>query len=176
VSPAEPIAGFPPVSGPGAKVLILGSMPSEESLRRQQYYAHPRNGFWPIMMSLLGQPDDLDYSRRAQVLIEHHIALWDTLQSCVRGGSLDSAIVDDSIEINDFEAFFRQHPAVNHIFFNGRKSEQVYCQRVLPLLPEEFRQFARHLLPSTSPAMASLTREQKTRAWREVMDVLRGEG
>lgn len=142
----------------------------------QQYYAHPRNGFWPIMMTLLGQPDDLDYSRRAQVLVDHRIALWDTLQSCVRGGSLDSAIVDDSIETNDFETFYRQHPGITHVFFNGRKSEQVYCRRVLPLLPEKLQLLQRHLLPSTSPAMASLTRKQKIRAWSEVLDVLREEG
>lgn len=168
----EPISGFPPISGPNAKVLILGSMPSEESLRMQQYYAHPRNGFWPIMMNLLGQPADLDYTQRAQVLIKHRIALWDTLQTCVRGGSLDSAIVDDSIEINDFESFYRRHPGINHVFFNGRKSEQVYCKRVLPKLTERYRQLPRHSLPSTSPAMASLTREQKLCAWSKVLDTL----
>jgi len=150
-------------------------MPSEESLRMQQYYAHPRNGFWPIMMTLLGQPDDLDYAQRAQVLIKHRIALWDTLQTCVRGGSLDSAIVDDSIEINDFESFYHRHPDISHVFFNGRKSEQVYCQRVLPTLTERYRQLPRHALPSTSPAMASLNREQKIHAWSKVLAMLRAD-
>lgn len=141
----------------------------------RQYYARSRNGFWPIMMTLLGQPEDLDYAQRTKVLVSHRIALWDTLQTCVRGGSLDSAIVDDSIEINDFESFYRRHPDIGQVFFNGRKSEQVYCRRVLPTLTERYRQLPRHTLPSTSPAMASLTREQKLRAWSKVLDALRAD-
>ena len=162
LSPVQaPIQGFAPIEGGDAEVLILGSMPSEESLRLKQYYAHPRNAFWPIMMNLLNSKPHLAYDERASLLINNRIAVWDTLRSCVRSGSLDSAIVDASIETNDFNAFFRQHREICHIFFNGQKSGQVYRKYVLPGLV------------GASPAMASLDRNQKTRAWRIILDVLK---
>lgn len=168
----ESITGFPPIAGPDAKVLILGSMPSEESLRQQRYYAHPRNAFWPIMMTLLSRPESLDYGLRAEALISHGIAVWDTLQSCVREGSLDSSIIDGSVVTNDFDTFYRQHPAISSVFFNGRKSEQVYRKRVLPYLSAHQANLDYQLLPSTSPAMASLDRRQKLKAWTTVTQAL----
>jgi len=169
------IRGFPPIENKNAEVLILGSMPSEESLRAHQYYAHPRNAFWPIMMELLGGGNDLDYEGRAQLLIKNRIALWDTLKFCVRNGSLDSAIVDNSIEVNNFNLFFRHHKNIQHIFFNGQKSRQVYNKFVLPGLLEYFQTIESSVLPSTSPAMASLNREKKTDAWRAILGILKRE-
>lgn len=166
------IRGFPPIAGDDARILILGSMPSEESLRLQQYYAHPRNGFWPIMMHLFAQDEDLGYARRAQLLIDHRIALWDTLKSCVRNGSLDSAIVDASITTNNFVDFFRKHPQIRAIFFNGQKSRLVYQKKVAPALPENYRRIRTRVLPSTSPAMAALTRKQKIAKWSVILDAL----
>lgn len=169
------IRGFPPIENKNAEILILGSMPSEESLRANQYYAHPRNAFWPIMMRLLGGGGDLDYEDRAQLLIENRIALWDTLKSCVRNGSLDSAIVDKSIEVNNFNLFFRQHKNIRHIFFNGQKSRQVYNRLVLPDIPESLQDIESSVLPSTSPAMASLSLKKKTDAWRIILGALKRE-
>ena len=172
-SPTPPtLRGFPPIAQADAEILILGSMPSEESLRAMQYYAHPRNAFWPIMTKLLGGGADLDYDKRAQLLIDNRVALWDTLKTCMREGSLDSAIVDASIEINDFKTFFRRHPNIRHIFFNGQKSRQVYSKYVVPALPEVFRVTGFSVLPSSSPAMARLNREQKTNEWRAIIRVL----
>jgi TDG/mug DNA glycosylase family protein len=168
----QAIRGFPPISRDDAEILILGSMPSEESLRARQYYAHPRNAFWPIMTELLGGKADLDYEDRAQLLIKNRIALWDTLKTCVRDGSLDSAIVDTSIEINDFKTFFQHHPKIRHIFFNGQKSRQVYSKYVLAELPEHLQAIDFSVLPSSSPAMARLNRKQKTNEWRAVMHAL----
>lgn len=167
-----PVTGFPPIAGPDARVLILGSMPSEESLRQQQYYAHPRNAFWPIMMTLLGLSEFPEYDQRKAILLDRGIAVWDTLKSCIREGSLDSSIVDGSVVTNDFEKFYRQHPAISSVFFNGRKSEQVYRQRVLPLLSRCHAGLRYHLLPSTSPAMASLNRQQKIDGWKVVLRAL----
>jgi len=169
---ASIIHGFPPIAADDAQVLILGSMPSEESLRLQQYYAHPRNGFWPIMQHLFAQDEDLDYARRAQLLIENRIALWDTLKSCVRDGSLDSAIVDASVATNDFAGFFRKHPGITTIFFNGQKSRLVYQKKVAPGLPEKYQHIRTRALPSTSPAMASLNRKQKVAKWSVILDAL----
>jgi len=167
-----PIQGFPPIENKNAELLILGSMPSEESLRAQQYYAHPRNAFWPIMMELLGGETGLEYGERSKLLIANRIAVWDTLRTCVRSGSLDSAIVDASIETNDFNNFFCRHQNIRHIFFNGQKSRQVYSKYVMPGLSESFQTIEFSVLPSSSPAMARLDRKQKTDAWRAILDVL----
>lgn len=169
---SDVITGFPPIARADARILVLGSMPSEESLRLQQYYAHPRNAFWPMMMSLLGASPEMDYRDRLTVLLDRGIAVWDTLKTCARAGSLDSAIIDASIEVNDFEQFFARHASIRHVFFNGRKSEQVFRKHVLHNLPQRFRSLEFHLLPSSSPAMASLTMRAKTERWRLLVDKL----
>ena len=87
-------------------MLILGSMPGSASLRAGQYYAHPRNAFWPIMGDLMDAAPNLPYEARIEILQSEGIALWDVLATCVRDGSLDAEIVEASITANDFKAFF----------------------------------------------------------------------
>lgn len=84
---------FSPISHPTATVLILGTMPSEQSLAVNQYYGHPRNAFWKIIFSVLETPFATNYEQRKSVLLDYRIALWEVLEACVREGSLDSAIV-----------------------------------------------------------------------------------
>jgi hypoxanthine-DNA glycosylase len=163
------LQGFPPICRADGHSLILGSMPSRESLRLQQYYAHPRNAFWPIMKALFGLEDG-GYSEQAQQLTDHGIAVWDVLRACVREGSLDSAIDDESIVTNDFPAFFRQHPRIRRVYFNGAKAEAVYRRRVLPLLAEPARSLSLQRLPSTSPANAGMSLEQKEKAWSIILE------
>ena len=162
------LQSFPPVSSPDATVLILGSMPGVASLRAGQYYAHPRNGFWSIMGALTGAGRELPYAERLVRLQAAGVALWDVLQSCVREGSLDTAIDDRSSVPNDFEAFFREHPAIKRVFFNGAKAEQCFRRQVLgrQVIPYGLV-LAR--LPSTSPAHAGMTLENKLEKWRKVI-------
>lgn len=166
--------GFPPVADASARILVLGSMPGVASLEQQQYYAHPRNAFWPIMQTLLlGEPvPDQSYQQRCDLLLAHGVALWDVLQACVRPGSLDSNIVSDSIQINDFHGLFQRCPDIRAVIFNGAKAEQEYVKRVLPGLGEQARSLPRLRLPSTSPAMASLSFEEKAGEWRGILDYL----
>ena len=163
------LTGFPPIAAADARILILGSMPSRESLAKQQYYAHPRNAFWPTVTTLLQADAGLDYAARCSLLREHQIALWDVLSGCERDGSLDSAIRNASIEVNDFAAFFARHRGIRRVFFNGARAQQEYRRRVLPTLAGTARKLELLRLPSTSPAMASLSREQKRRAWSVIL-------
>ena len=119
----SPIRSFAPIAAPGATVLILGSMPGRASLLAGQYYAHPRNAFWPIMGELFGAGPELPYARRVRVLARAGVAVWDVLASCTRGGSLDSDIDPGSIVANDFASFFRAHPRIERVYFNGAMAE-----------------------------------------------------
>jgi hypoxanthine-DNA glycosylase len=162
------VRGFPPLARADARLLILGSMPSRESLARQQYYAHPRNSFWPILTELLDIDDDSYAQRTAQVVLRG-IAIWDVLQACYRSGSLDSAIDERSIVTNDFPDFFRRHRRIRRVFFNGAKAESVYLRHVLPGLSGAATDLHLQRLPSTSPAHAGMSLEQKKAAWRAIL-------
>lgn len=164
------IRSFPPIADPGARILILGSMPGKESLRAQQYYAHPRNAFWPIMGELTGALPSLPYALRTQKLREAGIALWDVLATCIRTTSLDADIVTDSILPNDFAVFLRQHPHIERVYFNGALAEQSFRRLVLPHLDLPLLRLQR--LPSTSPANATLRYEQKLQAWHTALQPL----
>jgi TDG/mug DNA glycosylase family protein len=167
------INGFPPISRPDAHILILGSMPSSESLARRQYYAHPRNGFWPILTRLL-HIGASSYAERTEQVARKGVAIWDVLKTCTRRGSLDSAIDDQSLVTNDFQAFFDRHPRIRIVFFNGAKAEAVYRRHVRPGLSGSAAALPLHRLPSTSPAHAGMTLEQKTAAWRALLDYVEG--
>ncbi len=159
------IQGFPPVASTSARVLILGSMPGVDSLKAQQYYAHPRNSFWRIMEGLFGLDAKGPYKERLKSLIENRVALWDVLQACHRPGSMDASIMEDSIVVNDFASFFQHHSNIQAIFFNGAKAEQVYRKYVVPELPEHIPTHCMQRLPSTSPANARLTLAAKSEQW-----------
>jgi len=158
------IRSFPPIGAPDAALLILGSMPGRASLLANQYYAHPRNAFWPIMGELFGAGPDIPYARRVRVLKHAGIAVWDVLASCTRGSSLDADIDEESIVPNDFASFFRAHPRVQRVFFNGAKAEASFRRYVLRGLAATTLHLER--LPSTSPANASWSQARKLRAWR----------
>lgn len=158
---------FPPVLGKDPKILVLGSMPGEKSLHEQQYYAHPRNAFWFIMQELFNIPVDQPYKQRLEKLKLSGVALWDVLNSCEREGSLDVAIQKDSIVVNDFESLFQRYNSIQLIVFNGAKAETEFLRRVLPKLSKAAQQIEKARLPSTSPAMASLTKEEKLETWKE---------
>lgn len=162
------IFSFAPLANADATRLILGSKPGAASLQAQQYYAHPRNLFWPIMGALVEATPALQYTQRIQALQKAGIALWDVLYSCIRKGSLDTAIESTSLVPNDFEAFFAQYPQITHVYFNGMKAEACFRRQVLPQLRSRSLHYTR--LPSTSPAHATLSYAQKLEAWRQIID------
>lgn len=161
----DPSEGFPPVARADAEILILGSLPGQRSIDEQQYYAHPRNAFWPIMKALFGVHGS--YAERVRQLVENRIALWDVLGSSLRPGSLDSSIELDSVRVNEFGPFLRSHQDLRLIAFNGKKAEQLFNRFVVAdsVGPE----ICRTGLPSTSPAYAAMPFSGKLARWQQAI-------
>lgn len=157
------LRGLPPIINERARVLILGSFPSEASLAAQQYYAHRQNQFWKILGAIIEQPlFGMDYAARQRAVLAAGIAIWDVYASCERAGSLDSAI--RNAVSNDFLALKKSAPALRRACFNGQTAG-----RFAPKL--ETLGFETLILPSTSPANATWNFERKLAAWRNGLAV-----
>ena len=157
--------GFPPVAEKSARVLVLGTLPGQVSLKMGQYYAQPRNGFWRIMGDLFGMAPELPYNERKRRLIAAGVALWDVCEAAHRPGSSDASIHADSMVTNDFEGFLNSHRQLRLICFNGAKAEDLYRRKVLPNLSDELRMTRSQTLPSTSPANAAMPYSEKLSHW-----------
>src|ERR1700742_2428521 len=151
--------GFPPIVGDRAAMLILGSFPSAQSLAVRQYYANPRNAFWPIAGDLFGFDANAPYESRLAALRAHGVALWDVLHACRRAGSADSAIDAKSLVVNDFAKLFNNYPTITRVYFNGAKAADLY-RKLAPV--NDRLEFQR--LPSSSPAHA-MRAGPKLTAW-----------
>ena len=157
-SSAPLLIGLAPVLALDTRVLVLGSFPGAASLAAQQYYAHPRNQLWPILSALTGEDlTALAYEHRLPRLLAHGFGLWDVLQACQRQGSLDAAIRNSAA--NDFARLRMLCPALESVGFNGQAAGKFAPQ----FAAAGYRTL---VLPSTSPAHASLTFAQKLAAWR----------
>jgi hypoxanthine-DNA glycosylase len=166
-SVGNPAEGFEAVADPSARVLILGSLPGAVSIEQQRYYAKPQNVFWQIMGTLIGAGPELPYAQRIQVLRKAGIALWDVCASAHRLGSLDSAIKNHAV--NDFASFFAMHPTIHLVCFNGQKAAAIYRRSVLDTLPPAVQQLRSRVLPSTSPANASVPYQERLRQWSSIL-------
>lgn len=165
------LQGLPPMLCADTRVLVLGSFPSVKSLQLQQYYAHPQNHFWRIMQALWPDapwPADRDYTLRCQCLLAQGVGVWDVYAQCEREGSLDSAI--RAAQLNDFPDLLQRCPRLSGIAHNGAESFR-HAKAVKKSLMQAglAEQVTLHRLPSTSPAHASWTFEQKRAAWCAVM-------
>ncbi len=159
VDHAASLTGLPPVIDARCRLLVLGSFPGVASLQAQQYYAHPRNQFWPIVGALFGADlCAMPYAQRLAFVCERGLGIWDVYASCRRAGSADSAITD--AVANDLPGLLRQLPALRLIAHNGGESAR-HMQRSRDLGVEVLR------LPSTSPANASWSLQRKLAAWAE---------
>ena len=150
------------MAGDDATVLILGSFPSALSLAAGQYYANPRNAFWPITAQLFGFDASAPYDERLAALRSARVALWDVLHRCRRVGSADSAIDPKSLVVNDFARLFADHPTITRVYFNGAKAADIYRRLAGTAERVHFQR-----LPSTSPAHAVRPAE-KLAAWRAI--------
>lgn len=160
---------FPPVISAEPRILVLGSMPGKASLQAQQYYAHPRNLFWPFIQNILGVDAAGGYTERCEALVREGVAVWDVLQSCERPSSLDADIIESSIVPNDFAALLSQNVGIQKILFNGAKAHKAFMKYVAPDIEHLLIDIQLIPLPSTSPANASIRREVKLAAWRDAL-------
>jgi hypoxanthine-DNA glycosylase len=158
----EPMrVGLAPIVGEGARVLVLGSFPSERSLVADQYYANRRNQFWPIMANLLEFDADGPYDERIEAVSRHGVALWDVVHSCRRVGSMDAKIDRKTLVVNDFGPLFTQNPGIERIFVNGLTAMELFERHVETALPVV-------RLPSSSGALP-MSFADKLARWREII-------
>lgn len=172
INPSNPeparLIGLAPVFDARARLLVLGSFPGAASLQVAQYYAHPRNAFWPVMAALAGEADlaARPYVERLQALRGHRIALWDAVAACQREGSLDAAI--EAAEPSDLVELVARLPQLRAIACNGALAHRQTLLALgdvgLPVLR----------LPSTSPAHAGLRLADKIAAWRAELSAYLG--
>lgn len=155
-----------PIIADDAEIIILGSMPGVVSLSKGQYFAHPRNHFWPIIYSVFGAPLSHDYSERVAFIKAHRIALWDVIGSCKRVGSSDSSIKE--IEVNDIEGLLQRYPTIRLIILNGSKADTTY-QRYLKVKKIGVRAVK---APSTSPVPGRnvKTFDEKLAVWKQMIE------
>lgn len=162
--------GLEPVIDHASRILILGTLPGDESLRLGQYYSNPRNQFWRILAMSYDTSIPEAYENRIRFLMSRGLALWDVLKGAHREGSLDSAIRDGIA--NDFETLFHHYPGISAIGFNGTKAEQLFRRHVIReqgfALPQSVRT---EVLPSTSPVSGRniLSLEGKVARWRRFL-------
>ena len=152
---------FAPSIDNNSKVLILGSMPGVKSLEEQQYYAHPQNRFWKVMGHILGEPKlhEFDYGTKLKTLLKNNIALWDTIKSCRREGSLDSDIQNETP--NDIRKLLKNYPNIKKICLNGNKSYSAFKK----YFPDLLKKYSCRKMPSTSPANARYSLEKLVEEW-----------
>ena len=166
--PVQPVkCGFPPIARSDARLLILGTLPGEDSLRLQQYYGHKHNAFWRLISAILEADTPADYPTRKVLLVTNRWALWDVLARAERTGSSDAAIRHPSA--NAFDDFFAEHRDIRAIAFNGQKARALFVRHVLKRGLEFDRNVHLIDLPSSSP-LHTVSFKQKLAAWRAALE------
>ena len=153
---------LPPLVESNPTILILGTLPGDESLQKKQYYAKSGNRFWSIIAHVANSPIPLTYEEKKQLLFTQKIALWDVLHTADRHGSLDSDIRSELP--NDLQKFLRQYPTIRTIAFNGQKAEHLYNKYFAGQFPD-----IRHLtLRSSSQANRQFNDAEMIKDWKQL--------
>jgi len=171
ISGTSIICSFQPIVNENSRVLILGSIPGVESLRRQQYYANRRNQFWPIIYNIFGLEPEDSYEQRTGFLLDKGIALWDVIEKCERVGSLDSNIKNE--QPNNIRDLLKSHPNIWLVAFNGTKAYETYRKKVGF---EQNGELTYRRLPSTSPIPGKNIKSfaEKLAEWKTVLKASSG--
>lgn len=153
---------FLPVIGECPHVLVLGTLPGKESLRKQEYYGHPRNAFWPIMFQLFGESPIANYEEKLRFIKKQKVALWDVCQRAYRPGSLDADIKMEYA--NAIDEMLVSNPSLKIVAFNGKKASELYDKYF-----ERRTDLVYLTLWSTSPANAAYSLAQKLENWAQIL-------
>jgi len=152
---------FPALYDRDSRILILGSFPSVKSREQQFFYGHPQNRFWRVMAAVLASEVPQTVEEKKAMLLEHHVALWDSIASCSIEGSSDASI--KNVVPNDLTPIFAS-ASIRQVFCNGKKSWEMYHRYIEPMSGRPAV-----CLPSTSPANAAWSVERLTQAWRQAL-------
>lgn len=152
---------FPPILNQNTRILFLGSFPSIASFEHSFYYAHSRNSFWPIIEAIFDVSLETNEAKKAFCL-KTMIGLWDVIGSCERSNSSDTNL--KNCIPNDFEKLLSDYPKIQVLAFTGKKSHDLFQKYFKELSIE------RVLLPSTSPAHASMTRDDKSKHYKAFIE------
>ena len=157
--------GLSPWVGINPKVLILGTMAGDTSIKAQSYYDSPLNPFWKIMIDIFNPtPDELALSKK-EFITSRGIALWDCIASGVRLNSSDSSFSERTLSGNDIQGFLDDHPTIHTIILNGTSTTVKYfkrfCNVTKPVQVVE--------LPSTA---SMITYKNKVSAWNVLKKLL----
>lgn len=155
---------FDPLYDAKSRILILGSLPSVKSREQKFFYGHPQNRFWPMLAELLGEKLPGSVAEKKEMVLKHHIAMWDTIYSCDIMGSSDSSI-RNVIPTDLSEIILKSE--VKQIFCNG-KTSGAYFRRY----QENALGLQAIILPSTSPANAAWGMERLKEEWGVILDYL----
>ena len=155
---------IPPLYDEHSKILILGSFPSVKSREQQFFYGHKQNRFWRVMAQVLDCAVPETVEQKKEMLLSHHIAVWDVIASCEIAGSSDASIKD--VTPNDLSEILGCAD-IRAIYTNGGKAKQLYQKYIFPVTGREAV-----ALPSTSPANAGYSLERLVEAWRMIREEL----
>ena len=156
---------FPPLYDEQSRILILGSFPSVKSREQRFFYGHPQNRFWKVLAGVLGCPVPQSIPEKKEMLLEHGVALWDTVARCEIRGSSDASI--EKVVPNDLGPIF-DAACIRQVFCNGRKSWELYRRYLEPQTGK-----TAICLPSTSPANAAWSLTLLQEEWsKQIMPFL----
>ena len=147
---------FGPFYNCDSKILILGSFPSVKSREVNFYYGHPQNRFWKVLASVYEDELPITIEDKKAFLTKHHIALWDSIASCVIQGSSDASI--QNVEVNNIQEIIGK-TKIQTIVLNGKAASKYFVK------PANFDGEI-YVLPSTSAANASYTLDKLIEKWK----------
>jgi len=156
-------SAFKPFIDNDSKVLILGTFPSESSLKQHQYYGNKQNQFWRLLFDVFQEPFIDNYDDRLSFLKKHQIALWDVFKNCEREGRLDSKIKNEVV--NDFQGLFKKYPNLELLVFSSKNAYNFYKKHVNNFYDKNVL-----IMPSTSGLYAAMKYEDKLQLWSRIRE------